>query len=833
MLAHKQRRVGNQATTAQQILLPSDHCCGPTANDDEDDVPRFAPKMDDERIDDYDSDGIMMQESPSFSSPSSLSSPSSFGSSHRPYSDTPEYENENRNGNIVNNHENGSNSHHRLGRAFFDVEPNNQIMDHDQNDYDDDGLEAELEDVEGFRDDPTTGGTKCDTVHDQLPTFDEIHNSVRLNAAAVLKRQPGQGRRPRRGRGIYTGSGNTGGDDHYFNWRKSRRLRCWMVVGVAFLVAVGAVSIWAGQRRLHQQHAVDAVTTDSAGVRISHPDAFQDNQSPQSKALQWMLQDDSLALPLPQDRTDPFVQRYILAVVVFAVAGDEARERFHLLNPTGDPNRSHECSWNGHFRRADEDHAMGSVELGILCDNDNFVTGIIMPSAGLAGELPLELESLLHLERLVLDNNQIRFSSNNGGDSLGGNSYGLPVMPYLTYLSLAHNALTGALPDDSYFSEMSRLTTLSFSENALQGSLPPAMAALTDLRLLALDGNELTGGLSTSVYRNAMTNLQELYLAYNSFEDRLSNDSFQQLTDLKVLDLKSNKLSGPLPDALWALTNLEVLDVHHNAFDGHINDVVAPGHAMQFLDLSENLLDKGLPPSMRHLTQLTHLDLSYNRFDQLLPGVSESGDTSFILATMTKMQTLLLTENDAFGPQGIPHWIRGMNDLKRLSFRLTSRIGPIPTWLGELTKLELLDLDWNRLSGQVPTELGQLTRLKYLLLNRNLLTGEIPLEITGGLPRLKTFMVDNNDFHGTVDTCLEGMVHMVADCGNPDQGCPDCDSNTQKISCPCCTDCCYEDAMRCNMDDWATVQAEHEYRGDYHRYSYTFDKVEYIQHEGG
>jgi len=484
---------------------------------------------------------------------------------------------------------------------------------------------------------------------------------------------------------------------------------------------------------------------------------------------------------------------------------------FHFLSD------QHECLWNSEWKRADNDHALESIKMGILCrrldDNNDLrdedvdddrivgiehppVTSIVMHSAGLQGELPRELESLTALQHVALDNNKIRGQ--------------VPVMPYLTHLSLSYNELTGYMPD--HFSEMSRLETLSMAENALQGSLPKTLAALTNLELLALNGNQLTGGMA-QIY--PLSNLEEIYLAYNSFEDQLSNGSFQKLSNLKVLDMKSNRLSGPLPDALWNMTKLEVVDFHHNSLDGHINDVIRDDHPLKYLDISSNILGGGLPPSISNLRSLTHLDVSYNRFEALLPDY---------LANMTRMKTLLLTENDMLGPEPIPTWVRGMTDLQHLSFRLTARTGTLPTWFGELTRLQLLDLDWNHISGTIPTELGALTRLRYMMLNRNLMNGKVPSEVSS-LPNLKFLMLDNNGFSGEVDACH--VPFLITDCGDPELGCPDCDSDTQKIACPCCSSCCYDYAQRCNMEDWV-VQVEDEFRSDFDQYGYSFDDVAYI-----
>ena len=238
-------------------------------------------------------------------------------------------------------------------------------------------------------------------------------------------------------------------------------------------------------------------------------------------------------------------------------------------------------------------------------------------------------------------------------------------------------------------------------------------------------------------------------------------------------------------------------------------------HPLKFLDVSSNVLGGGLPPSVSNLRSLTHLDVSYNRFELVLPDY---------LANLTKIETLILTENDMFGPQPLPQWMRDMADLRHVSFRLTSRTGTIPTWFGELTKLELIDLDWNHISGTLPSELGRLSSLKYLMLNRNLMNGEIPTEVSS-LPHLKILNVDNNGFTGELDACQ--VTSLIADCGDPDIGCPDCNSDTQRIACPCCTTCCYSSAQQCNMHDWV-VEVQDDFRGKYGQYEHKLGRSKYI-----
>ena len=630
--------------------------------------------------------------------------------------------------------------------------------------------------------------------HDQLPSVEEIKANAHFDAA-------------RRGT--------------MRNERRNKKLQ--LLLFAIFISGAFVLGSRASRKRDQRQTAIAAVTKT---VRISHPDVFLDSNSPQSRALDWMIYEDEMKLSLPVKKTDPFVQRYILAVLVFALTTENTkittalsqnntRDSFDLLSDT------HECEWNSEWDRVDAFDKIGNVVnervmLGIICGFSNeiwnddaistgSVTGIILPRSGLEGELPPELQILSSLTRLDLNNNLIKGK--------------IPTMPYLNDLSLAYNQLTGNLPD--HFSEMTRLRSLSLSGNAFEGNLPLQFITLTDLKILALNENQLSGGLE-ELYR--LTNLEELYLANNSFEDQLSHGSFKELTDLRVIDVKNNRISGPLPNALWKLTNLEVIDFHQNAIDGHINDVIVEGHPLKYLDASNNLLGGGFPSTVSYLTSLTHLDVSYNRLDTRLSPTH--------LAGMTKMRTLLLTEEDGLGPQPIPEWLRGMTDLEQVSFRLATRTGTIPTWFGELTRLELLDLDWNHISGTIPTELGRLTNLKYLMLNRNLMTGTVPTAVSY-LPHLKILMLDTNEFDrvvltGDEDVCsleqFDGRIdHLIADCGRTDNGVP----IGREVECPCCTECCWDGLERCNMKDWI-IELEEEYRGRYDRYEYNFDRAYFI-----
>jgi Leucine-rich repeat (LRR) protein len=541
--------------------------------------------------------------------------------------------------------------------------------------------------------------------------------------------------------------------------------------------------------------------------------------SPQQNALHWIVHEDLLQLAIPSVDavaaadpeatavSSPFVQRYVAAVFVFslttlghsnALAHDnEAKwqDQLHFLSA------QHECEWNSPWQQGKRhDGSTTSFSMGFLCNNENQqVTDITLQTIDLHGAIPLELFHFQQLTHLALDVNRIT------GE--------VPYMPNLHHLSMAYNNMSSKLPIS--LGSMTKLSLLRLSENMLQGDLSKSrLDQLTNLKVLALDGNEFVGDLQP-IY--PLTNLEELYLGFNSLSGTLSNDLFQRQTHLRIVAMNNNRLSGPLPDTLWNLTSLEVVDLHFNALDGPIHFPLAAAEkdthrALKYFDVSENFFEGGLPPTIVAWSQLTHLDVSLNRMTELLP-------TN--IGALSLMETLLLTDN-ILGPQPIPDSMRHMTNLRRLSLQDTARTGPLPDWIPTMTNLEVLALDRNRLTGTIASEFGHLTKLKYCMLNQNWLTATVPTELIA-LPQLAVLLVDNNRLNGTIDTCSfkTHLGAMIADCGDPLQSCAgsECDdvvvaSMTIEVTCPCCTSCCNDMDEECNQFDWLN-QVQKEETDDY------------------
>ncbi|KZV42097.1 Leucine-rich repeat transmembrane protein kinase family protein [Dorcoceras hygrometricum] len=128
--------------------------------------------------------------------------------------------------------------------------------------------------------------------------------------------------------------------------------------------------------------------------------------------------------------------------------------------------------------------------------------------------------------------------------------------------------------------------------------------------------------------------------------------SFTSLTQLRVLSLKENGFSGPIPD-LSNLTSLKLLFVSHNRFSGEF------------------------PASLTSLTKLYRLDLSFNSF---------SGNIPLGLNRLTHLLTLKLEENLFTGP------ISGLS----------------------LPNLQDFNVSGNRLTGEIPVSLSGFSASSFL-----------------------------------------------------------------------------------------------------------------------
>ncbi|CAH9133907.1 unnamed protein product [Cuscuta epithymum] len=99
--------------------------------------------------------------------------------------------------------------------------------------------------------------------------------------------------------------------------------------------------------------------------------------------------------------------------------------------------------------------------------------------------------------------------------------------------------------------------------------------------------------------------------------------SFQQLTSLtqlRILSLKRNRFSGPLPD-LSNLPLLKLLFLSRNELSGEFPETLTSLLKLYRLDLSHNNFSGEIPASVNNLTSLLTLRLEENGFSGQIPGI--------------------------------------------------------------------------------------------------------------------------------------------------------------------------------------------------------------------
>ncbi|KAI4379439.1 hypothetical protein MLD38_005739 [Melastoma candidum] len=110
----------------------------------------------------------------------------------------------------------------------------------------------------------------------------------------------------------------------------------------------------------------------------------------------------------------------------------------------------------------------------------------------------------------------------------------------------------------------------------------------------------------------------------------IPTNTLGRLSSLRVLSLRSNRISSPIPPDLSNLTHLRSLYLQDNDFSGGFPDFVVSLTRLSRLDLSSNSFSGPIPFGLTNLTKLTRLYLQNNNFSGTLPSINQDGSiTSF------------------------------------------------------------------------------------------------------------------------------------------------------------------------------------------------------------
>lgn len=120
------------------------------------------------------------------------------------------------------------------------------------------------------------------------------------------------------------------------------------------------------------------------------------------------------------------------------------------------------------------------------------------------------------------------------------------------------------------------------------------LSRLSQLQVLSLRSNAISGHFPSDFFN--LTNLSLLYLQYNNFSGPLPFD-FSVWKNLTILNLSNNAFNGTIPNSISNLTQLAALNLANNSLSGEIPDLNLPN--LQQLNLSNNKLTGTLPKPLQ------------------------------------------------------------------------------------------------------------------------------------------------------------------------------------------------------------------------------------------
>ncbi|KAJ9131209.1 hypothetical protein P3X46_035294 [Hevea brasiliensis] len=284
-----------------------------------------------------------------------------------------------------------------------------------------------------------------------------------------------------------------------------------------------------------------------------------------------------------------------------------------------------------------------------------------------------------------------------------------------------------------------QLETLVLSGLGYGGAFPKFLYYQKNLKVVDISYITMKGGFPFWLLENN-TNLEMLYLANNSLSGPLQLPIHSHM-GLSNLDISNNGFHGHVPMGIGiSFPMLQVLKMSRNGFTGNIPSSLGNASFLKILQLDGNQLTGSIPNNLYKCSYLGTLDVSDNHLSFRIPGS---------MGNMSSLEVLDLSKNNIFGsfpPNFNP------SELVFVYLSENRLQGSIRNSFYGCSKLITLDLSHNSLTGTIPEWIGRLSFLSYLSLSYNSLEGEIPNQLCN----LGFNLIDlsHNNLSGPIVPCL-------------------------------------------------------------------------------
>jgi Leucine rich repeat len=146
---------------------------------------------------------------------------------------------------------------------------------------------------------------------------------------------------------------------------------------------------------------------------------------------------------------------------------------------------------------------------------------------------------------------------------------------------------------------ITHMTSQSF---AMEDLLQTDKATMARLKKLDFSHTRLHGSIADDI--GWMKFLEEIHFSHCSFLEGTLPTQLGLFDNLRILSVQGNELTGPIPEAIISLRKLEHVELQSNALTGHIPDGWCSMTSLVKLHLDDNYLEGAIPHCMTTLPSM-------------------------------------------------------------------------------------------------------------------------------------------------------------------------------------------------------------------------------------